>query len=226
MAWGQVAAALVPGMGSALGQWQANVATKKLTREQMEFQERMSSTAWQRGVRDMEAAGLNPALAYQQGGASSPAGQTAQMHDVLGPGMSSAMSGIRLRKDLALQDQQIAKTRAEGSRAAADATLAQARLDAYGISRHKGGGIHFDFSRPGLHDLVTAEVSSARSAARLMEYQLPEAAARAKAASGNFGKWTAYAQRLFGSVSPLIGGIGGGMGAAALRKPTTIVRRR
>lgn len=45
---------------------------KKFSREQMSWEERMSNTAVSRMVDDMKRAGINPVMAINQGGASSP----------------------------------------------------------------------------------------------------------------------------------------------------------
>lgn len=71
--------------------------------QQMDFQERMSNTSYQRGIEDMKSAGINPMLAYDKGGASTPPGASGSssgatvepVPSVIANSMSSAMDLMR-----------------------------------------------------------------------------------------------------------------------------------
>lgn len=89
-------AAAMGGQGmNIFAQNQTNRDNKDLTREQMNFQNEMSSTAHQREVRDLQKAGLNPILSAGTSGSSTPSGAAStlvapkiEMPDLMAYGVS------------------------------------------------------------------------------------------------------------------------------------------
>lgn len=114
-----LAGSLVSGFLGKEGQESANQTNMQLGREQMEFQERMSNTSYQRAVRDMQAAGLNPMLAYSQGGASAPMGSMPQVQNAVGAGMASASQAASTMQGIA----QVVATLAQTEKTDAEAEL-------------------------------------------------------------------------------------------------------
>lgn len=112
------------------GQASANAANARQAQLNRDFQERMSSTAWQRGVQDMKAAGLNPGLAYEKGGASSPSGSTAQMDSVTSGVSSSALQASQISASNRLADANARKAGAEATQLELESALRFAELKA------------------------------------------------------------------------------------------------
>lgn len=182
MAWGTA----VAGGAALIGGLLANRGNKKEAAKNRAFQERMRNTQWQAAVADMEAAGLNPALAYSQGPNSAPAGSQARVEDAIGPAVSSAMQAKRLKADLAAVQANTEKVKAE-------ATWQRATNVAYGIERAPDGSMKFkldpgDDGWPLLSRRFRAEIlrmeQDARRSALTGDVMKPLADL-----SGNMGQW-------------------------------------
>lgn len=82
---------IISTVGSLIGGERRNDAQSAAANLQMDFQREMSNTAWQRAVKDMRAAGINPILAYQQGGASTPGGAMPNLYDTVTPAIQTGL---------------------------------------------------------------------------------------------------------------------------------------
>jgi len=121
-----ISSILGAGIGAAsslIGGQQQNTANQAMAQGQMDFQERMRKTQYQTTVADLKAAGLNPMLAYSQGGAGTPQGATAQMGNPLGEaGNSAREAAMAVAQFNQLRTQNIL-TQEQAEATAADANL-------------------------------------------------------------------------------------------------------
>ncbi len=211
---GSIVGGLVSGLGSFLGQESANKANRDIAQMQQSFQESMSNTSYQRAVADMQAAGLNPMLAYSQGGASTPGGATAQMQSSLGAAATNASQAANVAADVLLKREQAgaAGSQEDLNRANMNLSLVKAANEAVQLPGHE----QFAKQVASLINMNNAAAAQSTANALYRNYEMPEAKAVGKLYEGQKGVFIKGAERganVFRDV-----GIGASSAASAVGK--------
>lgn len=239
MTWPLAVAGIASAAGSLFGGERANRQNRQEAQRNREFQERMSNTAWQRAVKDMEAAGLNPALAYSMGPSSTPGGSQASMQDSVTPAVTTAMQKKRLEQDIREADSRMSKMRQEIAESKEREAVAKQQGDLIMYQKNlanseamiqtamnswlQGSPEDFQRGEAPIQRMYSANVSSAMQAARQAKY-LADVQEQESRFAGKAGTLPYWVRMITQGAAPLIGGVGGAAAGALLRKPTQIQR--
>lgn len=142
-ALGQAAQVAIPAFMNMYGMKQTNAANVDAAQKQMDFQAQQTGSSYQRGVADMKAAGLNPMLAYSQGGAASGGGATSTAGNELGAGANSALQVVQARQAMAQSEATINNINADTQNKGEQTENIKAdTLHKYALTTHSGTQNH------------------------------------------------------------------------------------
>lgn len=187
---------LIAGIAGAGGSMWQNNQNIRLSREQMRFQERMSSTAAQRAVQDYKLAGLNPALAYDRP-ASSPAGAMPTVDNPAEAGLSNANQARAISAQVQLLKEQARKTEKE-----ADIAHDMAEVSPKIRKAEEETAL---LQRDQLYALQPYMLRSMAADTLLKEFSLPESSVRSKYLT-EYGRFAERSMRDIKTAIPLITG--------------------
>lgn len=213
-----------------------------------DFQAQMSNTQYQRAVGDMEAAGLNPMLAYSQGGAGTPSGASASVGQAggaqgsvsgapqFGNAAAAALSSAVALKDVNsradLQSAQAVKTEAETHQSVASTqNIRQVTANLIKESERIEADIQLKLQQTNTQvdeqrlkmaqrELAQANAQYYRGQISMQEFIRRQEAARAVTAEEETARSRAYGEyyRGVGRAQPYVEGVGK---AAGVIKPFT-----